>query len=189
MERKSEARSSVPPEGGQVTKHGATLVIGLGNPILGDDGVGWRVAEEVQARLQVLGNGANAHVERFSAGGLALMERMLGYPRAIVIDAISTGEGTAGNLSCLPLSALPDYSAGHTTSAHDTSLHNALKVARLMGLAVPAEVWVVGIEVHRVGEFSERLSPRVEAAVLGAADKVMELLQNGAREAVAHDLT
>ena len=188
MERKSEARSSVPPEGGQVTEPGATLVIGLGNPILGDDGVGWRVAEEVQARLQVLGNGQNARVERFSAGGLALMERMLGYPRAIVIDAISTGEGTAGNLSCLPLRALPDYSAGHTSSAHDTSLNNALKVARLMGLAVPAEVWVVGIEIHRVGEFSERLSPPVEAAVLEAADKVMALL-DGAEKVGAHDLT
>lgn len=189
MERKSGARSGLIPQDCQVTEHGATLVIGLGNPILGDDGVGWRVAEEVQARLQVLGNGQNARVERFSAGGLALMERMLGYPRAIVIDAISTGEGTAGNLFCLPLSALPDYSAGHTTSAHDTSLHNALNVGRLMGLAVPTEVWVVGIEIHHAGEFSERLSPPVEAAVPGAADKVMALLLNGAEKVVAHDLT
>ena len=189
MERKSGARSGLIPQDCQVTEHGATLVIGLGNPILGDDGVGWRVAEEVQARLQVLGNGPNARVERFSAGGLALMERMVGYPRVILIDSITTGEGTAGNLTCLPLSALPDPSAGHTTSAHDTSLQNALELGRALGARLPKEVWVLGIEAKRIGEFSEQLSPPVEAAVPLAADKVLELLANGGGGIEDHDLT
>lgn len=160
-----------------------TIVIGLGNPILGDDGVGWRVAEELRARL---GPQSSLEVECLSVGGLGLMERMIGYRRAIVIDAITTREGTQGNLSYFPLSALPDLSAGHTTSAHDTSLQNALNVGREMGMEVPTEVWVVAIEAKETHEFSEQLSPAVEAAIPRATDIVVALLSG---EAVDDDLT
>ena len=168
-----------------------TLIVGLGNPILGDDGVGWRVAEEVLRRLEAQDAPARQMVvvERLSLGGLSLMEHMLDYKRAIVIDAITTGEGTAGDLICLPLSALPDHSAGHTTSAHDTSLQNALMVAQEMGFNVPEEVWVVGIDAAQTYEFSEQLSPEVEAAVPEATDTVLRLLRDGAGEAENHDLT
>jgi hydrogenase maturation protease len=183
-----EAESRKP----QAIDHDKTLVVGLGNPILGDDGVGWRVADEVLCRLENLDSRPdllNVVVERLSVGGLGLMERMVGYGKAIVVDAITTREGTVGDLSCLPLSALPDHSAGHTTSAHDTSLQNALKVASEMGFNVPRQVWVVAIEVHRTLEFSERLSAPVEATVPRAADAVLELLLNGAGEVDDHDLT
>jgi hydrogenase maturation protease len=168
-----------------------TLVVGLGNPILGDDGAGWRVAETVLSLLQAEPHPThqNVVVEQLSVGGLALMERMLGFKRAIVIDAIQIGEGTTGNLSCLPLNSLPDHSTGHTTSAHDTSLQNALKVAEEMGLNVPNEVWVVGIKAEHTNEFSEQLSPPVEAAIPEAADVVLRLLADGAEEAIDHDFT
>ncbi|MFV2044461.1 MAG: hypothetical protein ACC700_14660, partial [Anaerolineales bacterium] len=83
----------------------------------------------------------------------------------------------------------PDHSAVHTTSAHDTSLQNALKVADEMGFNIPKEAWVVAIEARRTMEFSERLSAPVEATVPRAADTVLELLQNGAGEVDDHDLT
>ena len=171
--------------------HADTLVVGLGNPILGDDGAGWRVAEEVLALLKAEDPPIhqNVVVERLSVGGLGLMERMLDFKRAIIIDAVRIGGSTAGNLLCLPLSALPDHSAGHTTSAHDTSLQNALKLAQEMGFNVPMEVWVVGIDAERTEEFSDQLSPPVEAAIPGAADIVLRLLLNSAGEAEDHDLT
>jgi hydrogenase maturation protease len=175
------------------TDRDKTLVVGLGNPILGDDGVGWRVAEEVLCRLESPDHNKSDRldvvVERLSVGGLGLMERMVGFGKAIVIDSITTREGTPGDLSCFPLSALPDHSAGHTTSAHDTSLQNALKVAQEMGFNIPEEVWVVAIEARQTLDFSERLTAPVEATVPRAADAVLELLLNGAREADDHDLT
>ena len=166
-----------------------TLVIGLGNPILGDDGVGWRVAEEVLARLESLEFSRGVVVERLSVGGLGLMERMIGYARAIVIDAISTGERDEGSLTQFPLSVLQDRSAGHTTSAHDTSLQNALKIAEEMDFNVPKEVWIVAIEARRTDVFTEQLTPPIEAAVPRATELVLDILQNGARELENHDLT
>jgi hydrogenase maturation protease len=171
--------------------HAEIIVVGLGNPILGDDGVGWRVAEQVLVSLKAQHPQLcqNVVVERLSVGGLSLMERMLDFKRAIVIDAVRIGEGTAGNLLCLPLSALPDHSTGHTTSAHDTSLQNALKVAEEMGFNVPTDTWVVGIAAEHTEVFSEQLSPLVEAAIPEAADTVMRLVLDGAGEVEHHDLT
>lgn len=146
------------------------LILGLGNPILGDDGVGWRVVREVQAHL----NGkANVEVDCLSLGGLRLMERMLGYERVILIDALAGS--SRGHVHVFPLSDLPDPSAGHTASAHDVSLQTALQVAAQMGFPVPKEVWVVGIEVSPMFEFSEALSPEVEAAIPQAMRVVQEL--------------
>ena len=76
----------------------STLIIGLGNPILGDDGAGWRVAQEVRSRLGGL-HSEQVDIECLSVGGLGLMEHMIGYRRAIIVDAITTGEGSEGDLS------------------------------------------------------------------------------------------
>ncbi len=60
-----------------------TIVVGLGNPLLGDDGVGWKVAEEVN---QQLGEDSPFAVECFSLSGLSLMEQLIGYERVILIE-------------------------------------------------------------------------------------------------------
>lgn len=149
-----------------------TLILGLGNPILGDDGVGWRVAQEVQARLDGKGD---VEVDCLSLGGLRLMERMIGYERVILIDSLVTSSPTPGRVHVLSLSDLPDPSTGHTTSAHDVSLQTALQMAVKMGFPIPQEVWVVGVEVIPTLDFSESLSPEVEAAIPQAWRAVQEL--------------
>jgi hydrogenase maturation protease len=166
-----------------------TIVIGLGNPILGDDGVGWKVAEEVKKQLTSpsplallpLGEGCRRrgegeiHVEFLSLGGISLMEHLIGYERAIVIDALASDQ-PYGSVIISKLSELPDYSALHTTSAHDTSLQNALKLGKAMGANLPDDVIVVGIATDHVYDFGEELSPPVAAAIPEATKIVIDLL-------------
>lgn len=153
-----------------------TIVIGLGNPILGDDGVGWRVVEAVQ---QAYGRRAPAppvEFEYLSVGGLTLMEHLIGYEKAVLVDAINSGEFPQGAVATFPLDELPNRAAGHLTSAHDTTLHNALDVGRRMGASLPEQVLVVAVEAQFVYDFSEQLSPPVAAAVPRAAETVLALL-------------
>jgi hydrogenase maturation protease len=159
-----------------------TIVIGLGNPILGDDGVGWKVAEEVKKQLLtsppaplLLGEGSHVDVEFLSLGGISLMEHLIGYDRAILIDAVASNQ-EIGSLIVSKLSEMPDYSALHTTSVHDTSLQNALKLGRAMGAKLPEEVMVTGIATSRVYDFSEEVSLPVANAVPEAARIVLDLL-------------
>lgn len=150
-----------------------TLVVGLGNPILGDDGVGWRVAHDVEERL----TSNNVEVDCLALGGVALMERLVGYRRAIIIDAITTG-APFGKVLCVPLEELPNPAAGHTASSHDTSLATALGLGRKLGARLPDEVWVVTVEAERLFEFSAGLSPAVATAVPEAVALVEKWLEN-----------
>ena len=155
-----------------------TLVVGLGNPILGDDGIGWRVAEAVRDTISVSNSMANQiEVECFALGGLSLMEQLIGYENVIIIDAIQTRDGRPGQIYRLTLDDLPDFSTGHTTAAHDTSLPTAMRLGRSMGVDLPDEVALVGVEAQQVYDFSEELSPSVAAAIPDAVRAVLELLQ------------
>ena len=151
------------------------LVIGLGNPILGDDGAGWRVAEEIARETA---NNPEIEADCASLGGLSLMERLTGSEHVILVDTIYTGKKTIGTVSVFPLSELPDMSAGHTTAVHDTSLRNALSVGRSMNIPLPSDqdVLIVAIEAENVFDFSETLSSLVETAVHHAVKAVLQLI-------------
>lgn len=152
-----------------------TLVLGLGNPLLGDDGAGWRVVEALRPLAAAWG--AAVELDCHAGGGLALMERLVGYDQAIVIDAVHLGCGPVGSVACLPLEALPDPCGGHLASAHEASLPVALALGRQLGAALPRQVVIVGIEALPVFEFSEGLSPAVAEAVPVAARAVARCLE------------
>jgi hydrogenase maturation protease len=152
-----------------------TIVIGLGNPILGDDGVGWHIAEEVHNQLDPA---LHIDVDYLSLGGISLMEHLIGYERVILIDAFYANE-ESGSIHVSRLEELPNYSAYHITSAHDTSLQNALKLGKELGANLPEEIIIVGITTKHVYDFSQELSPPIEKAISKAAEIVMELaMQN-----------
>ncbi|MFN2125981.1 MAG: hydrogenase maturation protease [Candidatus Promineifilaceae bacterium] len=161
------------------------LVVGLGNPILGDDGIGWRVAEAFeQALLNERPSNTEINVACYALGGLSLMEHLIGYDRAILIDVVQTSSGIPGTLYDLRLDDLPDLSSGHLTAVHDTSLQTALKLGQEMGASLPSEISIVGIEAAKVYDFSEALSPEVEASIPEAVALVFRQLDEFIRESI-----
>jgi len=162
-----------------------TAVLGLGNPILRDDGVGWRVVEEVEAlflsnpfRSSQAAGAVNAKqtkvdFDRVSLGGLALMERLVGYERVVLVDAIQTRAGTPGAVYRMTLDDLPTM---HANAAHDATLKAALELGRRLGASLPTEVNIVAVEAVDVLDFGEELSPAVGAAVPAAVELVLETL-------------
>jgi hydrogenase maturation protease len=145
------------------------LVLGLGNPLLGDDAVGLKVAALVRQRLEGV---SGVDVEEEEAGGLRLMERMTGYDCAVLVDAAVTG-GTPGEIRRLSPDALPTQ---RTATAHGIDLPHALALGRQLGYPMPAEVRVVAIEAESVLEFRHDMTPAVAAAVEPAVAAVLEEL-------------
>jgi hydrogenase maturation protease len=115
-----------------------------------------------------------------SLGGLNLMERLTGYERVVLIDAIYTGSKPVGTVSRFVLSDLPDLTAGHSASAHDTSLRTALNVGRSMDIPLPKDeaVTVIAIEAENVYDFTQELSAAVAAAVPLATQSVLDALKD-----------
>ncbi len=150
-----------------------TLVIGLGNPILTDDGVGIHVAREVARRLPPE---AGVEVVELATGGIALMEAMVGYERCVLIDAIWQPEDRTGRVMLFDAGHLPNTL--NAASTHDADLPTALRLGRSLGAPLPADdaIQVVAVTAHDVLRFGERLTPPVAAAVPIAAASVLKSL-------------
>jgi hydrogenase maturation protease len=148
-----------------------TLVLGLGNPLLTDDSVGLRVAGELRP---LLADRPAVQVEEDYWGGLRCMERLVGYDRAIIVDAICGGDD-AGSIKVLALGELPTR---HSGSSHDTDLGTALELGRQTGAPLPRseDIRIVAIEAADVLTFAERCTPAVEAAIAGAVEEVLAIL-------------
>lgn len=151
------------------------LVLGLGNPVLGDDSVGWQVAAHLSPEL-------DCEIDCLAVGGLRLMERMIGYQKVILIDAMLTGKNSPGSITCFTLDDLPDFTAGHLSSIHDASLPAALKLGSSLGAVLPEKMIIVGIEAQSISEFTESLTPPVARAVPEAARLVTEILHEWMRK-------
>lgn len=148
-----------------------TLVIGLGNPLLCDDSVGLHVIESLRSRL----NGTpDVELDVDHWGGLRLMERMIGYERAIVIDAIRTG-APPGTIHLLAPDDLPTQ---RSASAHDATLSTALELGRHAGMPLPdvEDILLIGIEADDMTTFSETCTPRVADAIGRAVETVKHVL-------------
>jgi len=148
-----------------------TLVLGLGNPLVTDDSVGLRVAEVLKP---LLAGRPEVEVSEDYWGGLRLMERMIGFDRAIIIDAIQSGAapGTVHRLT-------PDsISTQRSASVHDVNLPTALEFGRAAGVALPKNehILLVGIEAEDILTFGERCTPAVEASIPLAVGAVMEAI-------------
>lgn len=148
-----------------------TLVLGLGNPILGDDAVGLKAAALVRQRLPP---DSAVEVDVDYWGGLRLMERLAGYDRAIILDAICTGLRPPGTLLRL---RPDDMATQHTASAHDISLPTALRLAAEMKLKMPDDIQIIAVEAESVLEFDEHCTPAVEAALPEVAEAVLVQLE------------
>lgn len=149
-----------------------TVVVGVGNPTLGDDSVGLVVAAEVAARMRrVNGPDIDVTVTQLAAGGLRLMEALAGFDRAVLVDALVSGESPPGTARELGLDALA--ATNNVDCAHDLSLPLALEMARMSGLRVPDEIRIFGVEAADVTTFQEALTPAVAAAVPGVVDQVV----------------
>ncbi|MEO5333460.1 MAG: hydrogenase maturation protease [Magnetococcus sp. YQC-5] len=149
-----------------------TIIIGLGNPVLSDDGVGVQIVRLVQ---QEMASEQGYCFAEGALGGLNLMERLVGFEHAVIVDAFITGQRQPGSVIACELEELPDTL--HTWSSHDTTLTVAMELGRIIGLVLPTSIRIWGIEVRNVDTFGERFSQDVETAIPGVVREVVAYLR------------
>jgi hydrogenase maturation protease len=147
-----------------------TMVLGLGNPIFGDDGVGLRVADELKQQVK----NPDITIEAAELAGLDMLETLSGFDRVIIIDAIETGGPTGKVLHLVPEDL---KSTVHTSTPHDVNFSTALELGERIGIKLPSKIDIVAIEIPPAVAFSEKLSPEVEKAVPEAVRAVLQLLK------------
>lgn len=149
-----------------------TIVLGIGNPILQDDGVGIHVINKLREQVKDI----EVAIDIAYTGGMNLLDIIRGFDKVILVDAIKQEQTRPGEVIRFLLKKSPDL---HSSNPHDVSLSEALLLATCLGeTQLPSEIVVIGIVVKNTTEFGENLSREVAAAVPTAVSFVLKELKN-----------
>ncbi len=155
-----------------------TRIIGLGNTILSDDGVGVYAVREVRRRLAETGRAEKADVVETEVGGFDLMELMSGWDRVILIDSIQFDGVEPGTLVRLDPQDL--RTSLRIRSVHDIDLPTALCLGRSLGFKMPDEILIYGIQAEDARTLGESMTGSVIHGMHEAVDLVLHRLATGA---------
>lgn len=158
-----------------------TLVLGLGNELAGDDALGPLAARAVRAELAGSDHEAPVDVLESPASGLALIELLAGYDRAVIVDAVLTGRHPPGTVLEL---GLDEVGRVRAPSTHQAGLPELAAVARRLGLTFPDRTMVLAVEVEDPLTLGRPLSPSVAAAIPEVARRAHALVERWAEEEV-----
>jgi len=150
-----------------------TIIIGMGNTILCDDGVGIRVARLLKDRLA--GN-ESVEVCETHLAGMNIVPTIEGYGRAVIIDAIETEKPVPGALHRLRLEDLA--ATLHITSPHGTNLYTSIELAKRCGLSMPETITIFAIEIEDASTFSATCTPAVESRITEITEDIFSFIEN-----------
>ena len=147
------------------------IVVGLGNPLLGDDGIGVLSARRLAAMIS-----EQADVVESGTAGLSLLDLILGRDQAVFIDAIVTKKHEPGTVIQM---AMSDLSGHQVCSPHYADLPEVLRVGRSLGFVVPSRIDIVAVEVLDPYTVGAGLSDPVAAAMDCVVETVLRLIGDG----------
>ena len=154
--------TSLKPTTPQIPKGKRTLLLALGNDILGDDGVALAAADQLEAELTIAGAAVVVDIIRSAEAGFALMEHLEGYGRALVLDAIENPQYSTGTLLSFDHT---DFKEIESPSPHYAGLPEVLSLARRLGLVMPQPITILAMVVRDAHSIGEGLSPEVRQAL------------------------
>jgi hydrogenase maturation protease len=166
-------------------RRAGTVVLGLGNPVLGDDAAGLQVAAALE-RLLIEDPVADVQVVTSTRAGFEVIDLLAGASHAIIVDCLEDPNPEPGRIRRL---ALQDVAgASRLVGAHDISVGVAFELAGALGIEMPREIEIYGVEGAAPTGLGEALSPAVQAAVLTLArDLHAQLRRRGATRAPGFD--
>ena len=150
-----------------------TIILGVGNKILGDDGVGIHVVDELKKHI----DNKQITIDTATTGGMNLLELMLGYDKAIIIDAVKTENGKKGDVKKIPFT---ESSTVHSFNPHNLSLLEAVEMVKKLGeTRIPNEIIIIGVLLDELPlEFKDKLSPKIAAAVPKAVELTLKEIKD-----------
>jgi len=155
----------------EVTADGKrTVILGLGNSIVCDDAVGLLVARSAASQLEAEDSILVRENER---GGMDVLDAILPFGRAVIVDAIKTGRRPPGSIYLIEPTQLPP--TRRLCGLHDLDLPTALELAAKLEIATPAEIFIVAVEIVEDLQFGEECTPDVQRAIRPAAETVLAL--------------
>jgi len=143
------------------------VIVGVGNPLLGDDGVGIVVARELMKRKLP----RFVDVMELGTRSLEILTRIEGYSKVVFIDAVRSGKAP-GSVTVFRAGKALVSGPENLMSLHELDLVATIRIGRLTE-KLPKSTIIVGIEPERI-DTGLSLSQAVSRSVLEAANTALE---------------
>ena len=140
------------------SKYNKTLILGLGNTILSDDGIGIYVARALKKEIK----DSAVCIQEASLGGIELLEPMVGYNKAILIDSMAIPEKSYGDVVKVDVA---DLKGGSAMARHQIPFKEALDLGYHLQMDLPEEIVIYGINVKDTVTFGEECTPEVASQI------------------------
>ncbi|MCP4218002.1 MAG: hydrogenase maturation protease [bacterium] len=154
--------------------NGKNLVLGIGNDILMDDGIGPRVVQILEEESPM----PDVTYATTTLGGLDILECINGYRKVVFVDAIKTKNGIPGTV--YEFTPADFRETMHLSNLHDISFLSALELGKRINYDVPEDITILAIEIVEDRVFGEAFTPQLQARFDGInleiRQRVMELL-------------
>jgi hydrogenase maturation protease len=152
------------------------LILGIGNTIMGDDGVGIYAARMIKDRTR---SQADLQFKELGASGFKLVEEILGYDEVIIVDSYASTEADAGQIREFSPEDFED--TVHASSPHGANFSTALELYRnLQPDKIPKKIRIFTIDIHPADTFGESVSGPVQDAAIKLAEMIVrEMGQSG----------
>ena len=152
------------------------LVLGLGNDLLADDGVGHRVVEWIRRRLaKEWPVECAATIEM----GVSLLDWMVGRRRVVLVDAVRTGNHSPGTWFEQKPEEVP---AVLVPGPHFFGVGEALKLAHCLEMPIPEEIRIFAVEVEDPWTIGGKMTQAVERAIPELGAYILNLLKGWVKE-------
>jgi hydrogenase maturation protease len=137
-------------------KKPGVLILGIGNDILTDDGIGPRLIKDLKKEKFP----GEVTLGEASLGGMELLETVKGYHEVILIDAMKSGQHPPGTVIML---YPEDFdSTLHIPNFHDIDFLTALELGKRSGIQVPSTINIIAIEIIEDRVFSDSFTPGIQ---------------------------
>lgn len=145
-----------------------TIILGIGNPILGDDGIGIQIVQQLKEKI----TRKDIFFDEAMTGGMNLFDLIKGYDKAILIDTIYDVKSSFGSVKRF---SIDESSSVHSCNPHDVSLPEAITLAKKLGeQQIPKDIIIIGIVLHETPcEFTEKISPEIKQAIPTATNMIL----------------
>jgi hydrogenase maturation protease len=136
-------------------KENRILILGLGNPILSDDGIGLLLTKNLEGKIP------GVDIASITLAGMELLDILVGYDHVFLIDAATGTGGEPGEVREIS----DGTGALHLFTSHGVNFFEILKLGRDSGLKMPEPAVVFGIEIGNATDFGATLTPTLLSAL------------------------
>ncbi len=148
-----------------------TLILGLGNTLLSDDGVGIYMARELSLRLK---DDSIDYIE-CNCSGIDLLELIEGYTNLIVLDSIKSKEVEVGEAFELDFDSL--LTTARLSNTHGINFATMIELGKQSNISIPENIKIFVIEVEDTQSFSDKLTNNVQTNFNDSLNKVQKAIK------------